>query len=87
MVSCKDCQYISTCNKAKFYHVGGGDIHSDYFCNDFKPVMVYSCSFCGQLINHPKYAWSYWVGNDPVCSSYCLRNLERKRWSKWKLKI
>ena len=77
MVSCIDCQYISVCNEAQFQH-GVADIHSNYFCNDFKPEMVSSCSYCGEIINHPVYTWPYWNESDPVCSSYCLRQSKRE---------
>ena len=76
MVSCIDCQYISVCNEAQFQH-GVADIHSNYFCEDFKPKLVEKCSYCGQIINQPVYAWPYWNESDPVCSSYCLRQSKR----------
>ena len=76
MVSCKDCQYISVCREAKYYYKGD-DIHSNYFCEDFKPKLIDKCSYCGGLINHPVYAWPYWNGNYPVCSSYCEKEFQK----------
>ena len=76
MVSCKDCQFISVCNKAKYYYKGG-DIYSYYFCDDFKPELVEKCCYCSQIINQPVYAWPFWQKANPVFSSYCLKKSKK----------